>query len=85
MSTKFGIQSLGLCGFLSFIVGLFYYPQAVAARDAALDSGNGAKVRVADLLMLLSRWMLWAGLVLALVSIIGFFLYQKWKRDNHDA
>jgi multisubunit Na+/H+ antiporter MnhB subunit len=35
--------------------------------------------------MLLSRWMLWAGLVLALVSIIGFFLYQKWKRDNHDA
>jgi hypothetical protein len=84
MTTKYGILSLGFCGFLGFIVGLFYYPQAVAARNAALASGDGAKVRLADLLILLSRWMLWGGLVLALVSVGCYLLYLKWERDHHD-
>jgi hypothetical protein len=84
MSTKFGIQSLGLAGFLGFIVGLFYYPKAIALRHAALDSGDDRQVRVAHLLTFLSKILLWGGLVLALISVGCYLLYLKWERDHHD-
>ena len=84
MSTKFGIQSLGLAGFLGFIVGLFSYLKAVGLRHAALDSGDDRQIRMAHLLTYVSKLLLWGGLVLTIISVALYLLYLKSERDHHD-
>ena len=84
MSTKFGLQSLGLAGFMGFAVGVFFYVKAVGLRHAALDSGDDRQIRTAHLLIYLSKLLLWGGLVLTLVSVGIYLLLRKSERDHHD-
>jgi len=84
MTTKFGLQSLGLCGFMGFIVGLFGYPKAIAARNAALESGDHTNDVFIRLLTDLSKILLWGGLVLTIISVVLYLLYLKSERDHHD-
>jgi len=84
MSIKFGLQSLALCGFMGFIVGLFGYPKAIAARNVALESGDHTKDLFIRLLTDLSKILFWGGLVLTIISVALYLLYRKWERNHHD-
>ena len=75
MFIRLGVPAL--CG---FVAGLFYYPKALAASRAALESGDHAQITGSHLLTMCSEILLGGGLGLTIFCIIGYFLCRKLER-----
>lgn len=75
MFIRIGIPAL--CGLIS---GLFYYPKALAASRAALESGDHAQITYSHILTICSKIMLGGGLALTLICIIGYLLCRKLEK-----
>jgi len=85
MSTIYGIISLGFIGLLGFCVGLFGYWQSVGARHAMEQAGDTSKVAALHILTITSGIALWGGLAMMTLSALLYFLYRRWRRDDHAA
>jgi hypothetical protein len=75
MFIRLGIPAL--CG---LVAGLFYYPKALAASRAALESGDHAQITGSHIMTICSEIMLGGGFVLTLFCIVGYLLCRKMEK-----
>jgi hypothetical protein len=77
---KYMFIRLGIPALCGLVAGLFYYPKALAASRAALESGDHAQITTSRILSICSEILLGGGLVLTLFCIIGYLLCQKMEK-----